>query len=191
MRTAILGGGVLRRIAHTITLCVVGTTIIAQAATSEDSLKAAFLYNFAKYVEWPTDAFPTGTLRICLYTDAHFSHTIDEIIEGESIGGRPVTRLLMPAIPDVPRQCNVLFVNAKERPRIEALLASVRGSSVLTVGEGSDFIRDGGMFAFIKEQDRVRFDINTMEAERAGLTVSSRLLRLARHVVTRSGGVQP
>ncbi|MBP8273288.1 MAG: YfiR family protein [Acidobacteria bacterium] len=188
MRGAILIRRCAGRLAQVAALCAIGTAVIAQAATSEDSLKAAFLYNFAKYVDWPADAFPSGTLRICLFADTQFTHNVDEIIEGESLAGRPVVRLSAPPVADLSRLCNVVFVSATEGSRIEATLASVRGARVLTVGEGSDFIRAGGMFAFIKEYDRIRFDANVAEAERAGLTISSRLLRLARHVVTRSGG---
>jgi hypothetical protein len=147
----------------------------------ENDVKAAFLYNFAKYVEWPDTAFPTGTFRLCVIASTDFVRRVDETIAGETIAGRPVTRE-SPASPEGARGCNILFVARGEPGRAGQLLDAVRGSHVFTVGETPDFLSQGGVVTFVREGDRVRFDVNLGEAQRAGLTISSRLLRVARTV---------
>lgn len=183
----------IRVLSRLLVAGIVSSTIVVAQATQagEDSIKAAFLYNFAKYVDWPANAFPTGTVRICAFADADFVKQLDQIIEGETVNGRPVTRPPAPSAQDAWRACDILFVSNSEAAHAEALLASVHSAHVLTVGEGTTFIKRGGMFAFIKENDRIRFDVNAAEAERVGLTISSRLLRLARHVIARDGDRQP
>jgi hypothetical protein len=150
-------------------------------AVAEDNIKAAFLYNFAKYVEWPETAFPTGAFRVCVVADAGFVKMVDDIIAGETLAGLPVMRRT-PSSPDEARSCNILFVGRAEGRRADPLLVAVRGSHVLTVGDTADFLTHGGVVTFVREGDRVRFDVNVGEAQRAGLTISSRLLRVARRV---------
>jgi hypothetical protein len=147
----------------------------------EDDVKAAFLYNFAKYVEWPESASPADPIRVCIVADAAFAKSVDEIIAGETIAGRPVTRLA-PATPQEARSCHILFVGRGGAERADQLLAAVKGVAVLTVGDDGEFLKRGGIVTFVREGERVRFDVNVREAQRAGLTISSRLLRVARHV---------
>lgn len=151
-------------------------------AASEDEVKAAFLFNFAKYVTWPPKAFPDGKFRICVTGEAAFTRKVDAIIDGETLDGRAVVRAAPPAIQDLGRTCNILFIGASESARTAELLAAVRASPVLTVGESDAFSARGGMVTFVKDGDRLRFDVNAAEADRVGLSISSRLLRLARRV---------
>jgi YfiR/HmsC-like len=183
---AILGrrhslAGVRRTIA--VTLLTTAPLAAQPSTVAEDDVKAAFLYNFAKYVEWPDAAFPEGALRVCVVADAAFAKRVDDIIAGETIEGRPVTREA-PSTPDQARSCNILFVGGAEAGRADRLLGAVRGAHVLTVGDTADFLARGGVVTFVREGDRVRFDVNVGEAQRAGLIISSRLLRVARHVST-------
>jgi hypothetical protein len=166
--------------------CLAGHLHAQAPAAAEEDIKAAFLFNFAKYVTWPPKSFPDGKFRICVMGDAAFARKIDATIEGETLDGRAVIRPPAPAMPDIARGCHILFIAASESSRTAELLAAVRGSAVLTVGETEAFSARGGMVTFVRDADRVRFDINASEAERVGLTVSSRLLRLARRVI--SGG---
>lgn len=167
------------RLAAAMTLVAVAGAA-AQPAPTESDVKAAFLFNFAKYVEWPASAFPKGDFRICVVADRRFLESVDDIIAGESIEGRPVSRQ-SPATADAVRTCHILFVARGELGRADALLAAAKGAPTLTVGDGADFLKRG-MVAFVREGDRVRFDVNVTEAQRAGLTISSRLLRVARRV---------
>jgi hypothetical protein len=173
---------------RTIAVTLLATAPLAgqPGAVIEDDVKAAFLYNFAKYVEWPDAAFPEGALRICVVADAAFAKRVDDIIAGETIEGRPVTREV-PSTPEQARSCNILFVGGAEAGRADQLLGAVRGSHVLTVGDTADFLARGGVMTFVRDGDRVRFDVNVAEAQHAGLIISSRLLRVARHVSTAGG----
>jgi hypothetical protein len=153
-------------------------------ATLESEVKAAFLYNFSKYVEYPPSAF-TGddakTFRICVLADPTFVKAVDAIIAGETIDGRTVTRQI-PDSAGAARACNILFVGRGEMDRAQQLLAAVERAPVLTVGDAADFLKRGGAIAFIRDGDRVRFDVNVAEAQRGGLEISSRLLRVAHRV---------
>jgi YfiR/HmsC-like len=194
---AILGSRLRSSLLRTVVRRTIVVTLLATArlaaqsgAVVEDDIKAAFLYNFAKYVEWPDTAFPTGAFRVCVIADASFVKSVGDIIAGETIAGRPVTREA-PSTPEEARSCNILFVGRGNAGRADQLLAAVRDSHVLTVGDSADFLTHGGVVTFVREGDRVRFDVNVGEAQRAGLTVSSRLLRVARRVSTTGPGRQP
>ena len=147
---------------------------LGQAVSLEYRVKAAYLFNFARFVEWPVEA-QNGPLTICVAGRAVFGDVLDETLRGESVNGRAVVaRVLLEPEPG----CHVLFV-----PRGAAATAYIRaaqGQPVLTVGETPDFIALGGIANFIPEGNNVRFEINAGAADRAGLRISSRLLRLAR-----------
>ena len=150
------------------------------AESLEYKVKAAFLLNFAKFIEWPPTAFPSpnAPFNICILGDDPFGEDLDQIAGGEQVNGRKITIQRLRSAP-APNVCSVLFIaGSVTRPEIPANL----GPGLLTVGEGEHFIRDGGMIAFILENRRVRFDINRAAAENAGLKISSKLLSVAREV---------
>ena len=155
-----------------------------QLQVAEDDLKAAFLYNFAKYVEWPPSAF-TGispeTFRLCVVADPPFVKMVQNVVTDETIYDRPVV-LLTPEGAEEAQRCHILFIGGDEQDRASGLLLAVQGSPVLTVGNGAEFLGLGGMVGFVRDGTRVRFDVNTAVARRAGLVISSRLLRIARRV---------
>jgi hypothetical protein len=165
-----------------LAVCLAGRVQAQAPAATEEEIKAAFLYNFAKYVTWPPKSLADRNFRICVAADASFTGKVDAIIQGETLDGRAVVRPPAPPLQRLGRSCQIVFVGAAETSRTAELLAAVHDSPVLTVGETDAFAAKGGMVAFVKDGDRVRFDINRAEADRAGLTISSRLLRLARHV---------
>jgi hypothetical protein len=165
-----------------LALMLANARLAAQpAAVVEDDVKAAFLYNFAKYIAWPDAAFPTGAFHVCVVADDAFLKRLDDIIAGETIDGRSVMRQT-PATPEAARSCHILFVAGGEAARTDQLLVAVKGAHVLTVGDSADFLTRGGVVTFVREGERVRFDVNMTQAQRAGLTISSRLLRVARRV---------
>jgi YfiR/HmsC-like len=145
-----------------------------QEVPLEYQVKAAFLFNFAKFVEWPPEA-PAGPLQICVAGRNVFGDALVETVRGETINGRPLAvRVILEPEPG----CHIIFV-----PRGAAAAAYLRaaGSSPsLTVGESPEFISQGGIVNFRLEGTSVRFEIDPEAAERAGLRISSRLLRLAR-----------
>jgi hypothetical protein len=147
----------------------------------EYSVKAAFLLNFTKFIEWPASAFGAADspMAICILGDDPFGSTLDQIVAGEVVNGRRIVVQRIKRAP-TPKSCQVLFVgnSGKDGSRIPPGL----GPGVLTVGAGEDFVRDGGTIAFVIENRRVRFDINQTAAENAGLKLSSKLLNVARSV---------
>jgi hypothetical protein len=153
----------------------------AADAALEYQVKAAFLLNFTKFIEWPAAAFvaPDSPIAICILGDDPFGSALDQIAAGEIVNGRKVvTQRIKHASP--PKTCAVLFVSRSEKD-VSKLLPGL-GPGVLTVGEGDSFLRDGGMIAFVVENRRVRFEINQTAAENAGIKVSSRLLNVAKAV---------
>ncbi len=149
--------------------------------TLENDVKAAFLYNFTKFVEWPVPADPHETFRVCTLADTTFTAALDRTITGESVEGRPLLRLAPGSIQDV-RRCSILYVDRGHTDQGAPLLMAVRDLPVLTVGEGPQFLKQGGAIGFVLENNRVRFDISMRAVQRSGLRASSKLLRVARTV---------
>lgn len=145
----------------------------------EYKVKAAFLLNFTKFVEWPAaGASASAPFSICILGEDPFGTALESIVEGERVNGR---RLVVQRVrPHEAQSCQVLFAGKGEGD-LGKILQELR-PGVLTVGEGTRFLHEGGMIAFVLESRRVRFDINQTAAARAGLLISSRLLNVARNV---------
>jgi YfiR/HmsC-like len=145
-----------------------------QEVALEYRVKAAFLFNFAKFVEWPAEA-DGGPLQICVAGRNVFGDALADTVRGENINGRPLAvRVILEPEPG----CHIIFI-----PRgaaSAAYLRAARGTPSLTVGETRDFIAQGGIVNFTLDGTSVRFEIDPEAAERSGLRISSRLLRLAR-----------
>jgi hypothetical protein len=144
----------------------------------EYRVKAAFLYNFAKFVEWPADSFktPADPITICVLGNP-FGGRLEDTVNGKLIDDR---RLVIRAIADSGevQGCNILFV-ATEKRRSAELLARVKASPILTVGDCANFAAAGGVIGFKLESGKVRLEINVGAADRARLRISSKLLSLA------------
>ncbi|HWO29072.1 MAG TPA: YfiR family protein [Candidatus Acidoferrum sp.] len=161
---------------------------LAQDRDSSDSseylIKAGFIFNFAKFVDWPPTTFaqPDSPIVIGILGTDPFGAIIDQIVQDKKIGGRGfvVKRLKWGTDPKDLRDCKILFVGASERLHIDELVQIVRGLPILTVGETPGFAEHGGVIRFVLEDNRVRFEVNVEAARQAGLTISSRLLTLAR-----------
>jgi YfiR/HmsC-like len=159
----------------------------AQALDSSDSseylIKAGFVYNFAKLVAWPATAFaqPDSPIVIGILGTDPFGTTIDRVVGDKKIDGRGfvVKRLKWGA--DI-KDCNILFVSSSETVHLDELIHLVKGMPILTIGETPGFARRGGIINFTLEDNKVRFEVNIEAAKRADLTISSRLLTLARIV---------
>jgi hypothetical protein len=147
---------------------------------SEYQVKAAFLLNFTKFVNWPDAAFasPEMPISICILGEDPFGPELDKIIEGETVNNRRLAVQRVRRLPLPP--CHVVFVGQEEKEPGK-ILAGLR-AGILTVGEGERFLRDGGMIAFVVDNRRVRFDVNQPAAAAAGLQISSKLLSVARNV---------
>ena len=152
----------------------------ADSPTEEYRVKGAFLLNFAKFVEWPAQAFksPADPMSICILGANPFTPALDAAARQIVVDGRSLT-LQQIQEPQQARQCQVVFVSVAERKRVRALLEAVKGESVLTVGESEGFVAGGGVIEFRLEESKVRIDISETAAKRAGLRISAKLLSLA------------
>jgi len=173
--------GVLRSAARIAVILAALAAAHAADQSTEYEVKAAFLLNFTKFIEWPSSSFEDGQspLTICIPGDDPFGAALTQVVEGEVVNGRKVFVQHIQSAPK-PKSCQVIFVRRADRNAIGAL-ESV-GPGVLTVGDWPEFLRAGGIIAFDVENRHVRFDINRRAAARAHLTLSARLLKVARSV---------
>jgi hypothetical protein len=150
---------------------------------SEYQVKAAFLFNFAKFIDWPQGSFasPQSPFSICILGKDPFGRSIDDSLRGKTIGDHPVNVLRVKDTVEA-RRCQILFASAVESRNISGILGGLHGTSVLLVGEADGFAASGGTIQFTLEENHVRFLINTDAADRAGLKFSSKLLALAKIV---------
>ncbi len=155
----------------------------AEEAPTEYQVKAAFLFNFARFVEWPPRAFETASspIAVCVLGEDPFGESLNRVVDGKTLGDRAMTVRRGKKLREL-SGCEILFISASERARLPEILEELRTTPVLTVGEGEDFATRGGEVQFILEDSHVHLLINVDATERAGLKVSSKLLSLA-HVV--------
>jgi hypothetical protein len=146
----------------------------------EYQIKAAFLFNFAQFVEWPTNAFQEATtpLVIGVLGEDPFGASLDETVRGEKVNNRPLVVQRYRRVEDI-ETCHMLFISQSERNRLEQIFAGLKNRSILTVGDLDGFALRGGMIRFVTEKNKIRLRINLPAAKAAGLTMSSKLLRPA------------
>jgi hypothetical protein len=147
---------------------------------SEYQLKAAFIFNFAKFVEWPPEAFaePTSPFVIGILGEDPFGNDLERTVRNKTVKNRPLATKQIRNLAEA-KNCHILFISTSEKKRLPEILESLRGVKVLTVGETDRFVETGGMIHLIKESDQIRFRINDRAAKGAGLKISSKLLSLA------------
>jgi hypothetical protein len=154
-----------------------------QSSTDEYRVKAAFLFHFAQLVDWPSNALGDGKnpFTVCTVGGDPFHGALDTAVEGKPIGPRTMHVHHLSQIEEV-RDCRIVFVGRSESKRIPAVLAELEKTPVMTVGETDARPPGGGIIGFCLEDNKVRFEINLAAAERVKLTISSRLLLLAKSV---------
>jgi len=153
----------------------------AQPEAEEYEVKGAFLLNFVKFVDWPPQVFkgPGEPIAICVLGQNPFGPGLDRAARKTVVAGRTVT-VRQVSDRQQASQCQIVFMGASERKRSRAWLEALRGGSVLTVGEAEGFLANGGVINFKLEGERVRIEISTEAADRAGLHISAKLLSMAR-----------
>jgi hypothetical protein len=163
--------GLLLRAAH-----VAG----AEPAMTEYQVKALFLLNFTKYVDWPPAAF-AGTnspIVIGVYGEDKFGDALTNAVEGKTISGRQI--IIQPIEKDGDTgKCQMLFISDSEKNHLGEILDKIKVLPVLTVGESDQFLERGGMINFVKKEGKVRLEINLAAARQAKLEISSKLLGVA------------
>lgn len=150
------------------------------APPTEYALKSVFLYNFCRFIEWPSAAFASTDepLTIGIVGEDPFGSLLNEAISGETYHGRPIRIEHYRNARDI-RRCQLLFVSRSESAHAAEILNAVAGKNIVTVGEDEAFIDKGGMIALTAEQNRVRLRINPATLRSANVEVSSKLLRVA------------
>lgn len=151
---------------------------------SPDEVEAAYLYNFGKFVRWPS---AQGPMVVCVAGQDSMEEVLARLATGEQIQGRPlVVKKLERA--DEAGNCSILYLGSGERNWLDIYLGAAAGKPVLTVGESPDFLKRGGIIQFVETSDHVRFSVNLNAAHRNSLQLSSELLKVAVSVTGHPGG---
>ena len=152
----------------------------AEPVAEEYQVKGAFLLNFTKFIDWPPEVFkgPGDPIAICVLGRNPFGPGLDRAARGTAVGNRTVS---VRQVSDAQQasQCQIVFMGVFESKHLREWLEALRGRSVITVGESEDFLANGGIVNFRLEGDRIRIEISTEAADRAGLHISAKLLSLA------------
>jgi hypothetical protein len=167
-------------VAALATLLQMPSLTAQEAKPSEYAVKATYLFNFARFVEWPAGAAATAkdSFAICVLGQDPFGQALDATLAGEAVEGKPVVAKRISRLQDS-ADCRILFISPSEDIRLKEILTAVNKSAVLTVSDMPQFARRGGMIQFVLDGSRVRFEVNLTNARDAGLTLSSELLKVA------------
>ncbi len=173
---------------------LLGTVLLVHAgepAFDEYQVKAAYLYNFAKFVEWPQSTFANSNdpIGICIVGQNPFGSTLEDMVKGKKIGDRAFAVWRLRDTQQVSK-CQILFIGAADQKRIRAWLEALKGADILTVGETEDFTAAGGIIGFRLDGTRVRMQVALETAEHTRLRISSMLLGLA-EIVTKQQPTMP
>lgn len=181
-------GRIIRRAVLLRRAVVVGALIActpapaqAQAGKPIDyQVKAVFLFNFAHFVEWPPDAFadPLAPIVIGVLGGDPFGPYLKEVIANETVNNRPLVFRHFRQVEDID-VCHILFISESEGGRLNRVFQTLKGRSILTVGDGEDFARNGGVIRFFPENNKIRIRVNLGVARNARVTISSKILRSA------------
>ncbi len=156
-----------------------------RAQSPEYKVKAAYLFNFLQFVDWPTNAFASETspLIIGVLGEDPFGKILDETMQGEVVKNRKLQVRRFKNYGEI-RECHILFISGSELSNLKPILASLKGRSILTVSDTENFVRNGGMIRFVSEKNKIRFRINLSASKEAHVFISSKLLQLAEIVET-------
>lgn len=166
-------------------LAAAGAAALPDARTREATVKAVFLFNFTRFVDWPEDPGRAGSpLVIGVLGQDPFGAALDAVVKGEGVAGRRLVVKRIERMEDAVA-CDEIFIAASEEPHLGRILEMLNGKPVLTVSDIPGFAARGGMIGLVPSDGRVKIQINPGEAKAAGLRISSKLLRPAEIVSTR------
>jgi hypothetical protein len=155
----------------------------ASASAKEQDLKAAYIYNFAKFTEWPAESFndATGPLVIGVVGDERVAASLATLTRSRALNGHPIEVRLLSGMP-LPPEVRILFIAGSQDAALPRLAGAFQATGLLTIGETESFARAGGIIRLVVDSSRLQFEIDNARAEKAGVTLSSQLLMLARKV---------
>lgn len=154
--------------------------LAAQAATTESAVKAGFIYNFSKFIEWPPSTKLYATFNLCVVGDFRLEDSL-QALEGRLIGGKPIS-VHINTNGESLKSCQMLFIASDSDQETRALLGEIGGLPVVTVSDSADFVLKGGMIGLIRDGSRVGFEVNLASVTNAGVHMSAQLLKLAKSV---------
>ncbi|WP_457674046.1 YfiR family protein [Thiolapillus sp.] len=157
----------------------------ALAVSSEYKLKAALIYKLTRFVEWPLTDGRRSEFGICILGRDDFGSALDAL-ESRKVHGLPIHIRRLVQSEAVDESCQILFVSESKRPFLRAILASLEGQPILTIGDVEQFAEKGGMIEFVRGRKRIGFRINLQQAMRAGLKIAAPLLELSTIVETKT-----
>jgi hypothetical protein len=162
-----------------------GTSLFAQATSKEYQIKAAFLFNFMQFVEWPPTVFKSADdpFRIGVLGQDPFNAALEETVQGETISNHKIIVEHAMQVDDL-KNCQLIFISKSEKKRVTEILSALDDKPILTVSEIDGFAERGGGINFYLEGNKVRFEVNPDAARRDGLKVSSQLLSLGKIIET-------
>jgi hypothetical protein len=158
-----------------------GNGYAADTQPTEYQLKAAYIYHFAQFVDWPAATFPQGNspLIIGVLGENPFGNDLKHTVEGKVLNQHPLIVKEFRTLEEMTNTCHILFICQSEKKRLPEILSAISSNSTLSVGEFRDFTENGGMINFVLDGDKIRFQINEINVDKAGLRMSFKLLGLA------------
>lgn len=171
---------------------LLGVATVPAQTLSEYDVEAAYLYNFGKFVRWPTDALAgADSFDICVLGQDPFGGKLEQLIANEKMDGRPIRKRVI-AHASQAAGCAIVYISESEAANVEKAVATLNGKGALLVSGLPHFGEDGGAIQFLVEENRVRFEVNLNALQKNRLTVSSELLKVARNVTGKpqSGGTR-
>ena len=171
---------------------IVSAVSAQQAKPEEYQVKAVYLYNFGRFIEWPASAVKDDSFDICVLGRDPFGPVLDTTVAGEMIDSHKLTARRMTSV-QAAKGCRILFISSSEAMRVKDILNSADTAGILTVSDMPGFTGSGGIIQFVLKENKVRFEVNLDAADKAGLTFSSQLLKVATDIRKSPGtpGVRP
>jgi hypothetical protein len=169
-----------RTVVAVLWLLFAASSVFGQEKPGEYQVKAAYLYNFGRFVEWPprVTSASTGSFTICVLGEDPFGRALDATLAGETIGNQKVAARRISGLQQSV-DCQILFISSSEAKRLNKIIEALGDSAVLTVSDIPQFSQRRGMIQLLMEGNRIRFEVNLAATQRAGLTLSSELLKVA------------
>ncbi len=175
-----------------LTTIILGCPIASpgqQDRPTEFQVKAAYLYNFGKFAQWPANQNADhGQLEICVLGKDPFGPVLDATVAGEKVRGKPINIKRL-SQPEEIGECNIVYISSSEAPRLRTVLDTAARLGVLTVSDIPRFTEQGGIIGFVTRDDRIRFEVNRRAAEDSHVVLSSELLKVAIRVINKGAGV--
>lgn len=161
----------------------------AQEHPTEEQVKAAYLYNFGKFIRWQTPGI-SETFDICVLGKDPFHGVLTSTVAGEHIDGKSIVARDVTAVPESSR-CQIVFISTSEETKLKSLLAIARRTNTLTVSDMPEFAERGGMIGLVNVAGKIRFEVNVAAVNDAGINVSSELLKVAVKVIGTNSTKEP